>query len=186
MTSWGLRSKVHACLCTHPPIAARQAAALPVGRTLHCEGGLDGRAVDCSGVDRDCTVATDALMLDRCRARPRPKRLSVCQSSTVPFPSTAGDFPDGGATGPVDLPPPDMGNLPDIAKALREVSPFQRDRVAEQLLRNNYLRRLLDLFRVEPFSFAQHAPLHLRLGHAHSDAPGAVESALKGAAGLSV
>lgn len=59
-----------------------------------------------------------------------------------------GDFPEAGATGPVDLPPPDMGSLPDIARALREVSPFQRDRVAEQLLRNNYLRKLLDLFRV--------------------------------------
>lgn len=60
----------------------------------------------------------------------------------------AGDFPDGGATGPIDLPPPDMANLQDIARALREVSPFQRDRVAEQMLRGSYLRRLLDLFRV--------------------------------------
>ena len=60
----------------------------------------------------------------------------------------AGDFPEAGATGPVNLPPPDMRTLPDIAGALREVSPFQRDRVAEQLLRPGYLRRLLDLFRV--------------------------------------
>lgn len=48
----------------------------------------------------------------------------------------------------MNLPPPDMGNLLDIASALREVSPFQRDRVAEQILRGNYLRRLLDFFRV--------------------------------------
>jgi hypothetical protein len=65
----------------------------------------------------------------------------------MPTPA-AGDFPDGGATGPIDLPPPDMANLQDIARALREVSPFQRDRVAEQMLRGSYLRRLLDLFRV--------------------------------------
>ncbi len=59
-----------------------------------------------------------------------------------------GDFPEAGATGPVDLPAPEMAQLPEIARALREVSPFQRDRVAEQLMRPGYLRRLLDLFRV--------------------------------------
>ena len=27
-----------------------------------------------------------------------------------------GDFPDGGPTGPVELPPAELGNLPDIAQ----------------------------------------------------------------------
>ena len=74
----------------------------------------------------------------------------------LPAPA-AGDFPDGGATGPIDLPPPDMANLQDIARALREVSPFQRDRVAEQMLRGSYLRRLLDLFRVRCAVIMQHS-----------------------------
>ena len=53
---------------------------------------------------------------------------------------------DGGAA--VALPEPELASLPALAKALGEVSLFQRDRAAGQLLRPGYLRRLLDLFRV--------------------------------------
>ncbi|KAL4418834.1 hypothetical protein ABPG77_004074 [Micractinium sp. CCAP 211/92] len=57
--------------------------------------------------------------------------------------------PDPGSSGAVDLPEPDMSNLKDIARALTEVSLFQRDRIAQQLAtRRGYLDRLLDLFRI--------------------------------------
>ncbi|KAL4459208.1 hypothetical protein ABPG75_014073 [Micractinium tetrahymenae] len=57
--------------------------------------------------------------------------------------------PDPGSSGAVDLPEPEMSNLKDIARALTEVSLFQRDRIAHQLAtRRGYLDKLLDLFRM--------------------------------------
>ncbi|KAK9907487.1 hypothetical protein WJX75_004578 [Coccomyxa subellipsoidea] len=58
-----------------------------------------------------------------------------------------GEFPEGPNTGPVELPPAEMGSLPDLAKILMELSPFQRDRAAAQAMRPGYVRSLLDIFR---------------------------------------
>ena len=48
----------------------------------------------------------------------------------------------------MELPPPELGSLPAIAAALSEVSLFRRERVAAQMLRQSYLTKLLDAFRV--------------------------------------
>ncbi|CAL8462717.1 g2250 [Coccomyxa elongata] len=58
-----------------------------------------------------------------------------------------GEFPEGPNAGPVELPPAEMGNLPDLAKILVELSPFQRERASQQALRPGYIRKLLDIFR---------------------------------------
>ncbi|EIE26200.1 DUF625-domain-containing protein [Coccomyxa subellipsoidea C-169] len=58
-----------------------------------------------------------------------------------------GDFPEGPNAGPVELPAAEMGSLPDLAKILSELSPFQRDRAAAQVLRPGYIRKLLEIFR---------------------------------------
>ncbi|GIL44732.1 hypothetical protein Vafri_2247 [Volvox africanus] len=47
----------------------------------------------------------------------------------------------------LDLPAPDRRHLEDIAKALSHVPPFQRDRIAAQLMKQNYLPALLDQFK---------------------------------------
>lgn len=57
--------------------------------------------------------------------------------------------PEPGSSGAVDLPEPELSNLGDIAKALAEVSLFQRDRLAQQLVaRRGYLHKLLEIFRM--------------------------------------
>ncbi|KAK9823072.1 hypothetical protein WJX81_007297 [Elliptochloris bilobata] len=61
--------------------------------------------------------------------------------------SLEGDFGDGPGAKPVELPEPEMGNLAELARMLGELSLYQRDRVAGRMLRNGYVRRLLDLFR---------------------------------------
>ena len=63
--------------------------------------------------------------------------------------SLEGDFGDGPGAKPVELPEPEMGNLGELARALGEpLSLYQRDRVAGQVLRSGFVRKLLDLFRV--------------------------------------
>jgi hypothetical protein len=62
--------------------------------------------------------------------------------------SLEGDFADGPGAKPVTLPEPEMGALPELARVLGELSLYQRDRAAGQMLRGGYVRRLLDLFRV--------------------------------------
>ncbi|KAG2493475.1 hypothetical protein HYH03_008292 [Edaphochlamys debaryana] len=57
--------------------------------------------------------------------------------------ANGGDFLEG----EMDLPAPERRNLEDIAKALSHVPPFQRDRIAAQLMKQNYLPALLDLFK---------------------------------------
>jgi protein phosphatase-4 regulatory subunit 3 len=48
----------------------------------------------------------------------------------------------------VELPRPELSNLPQLAKIVSEVSPFHRERVASLMTRDPmYLKRLLDLFR---------------------------------------
>lgn len=48
----------------------------------------------------------------------------------------------------VELPRPELSNLPQLAKIVSEVSPFHRERVASLMTRDpTYLKRLLDLFR---------------------------------------
>ncbi|PSC74221.1 Serine threonine-phosphatase 4 regulatory subunit 3 isoform B [Micractinium conductrix] len=60
-----------------------------------------------------------------------------------------GPMADPGSSGAVELPDPELSNLKDIARALTEVSLFQRDRIAQQLAtRRGYLARLLELFRM--------------------------------------
>lgn len=59
-----------------------------------------------------------------------------------------GSEPSGSA-GSMDLPDPELSNLKEIARALTEVSLFQRDRIAQQLVsRRGYLAKLLELFRM--------------------------------------
>ncbi|CAK0784720.1 hypothetical protein CVIRNUC_007924 [Coccomyxa viridis] len=58
-----------------------------------------------------------------------------------------GDFPEGVSSGPVELPPAEMGQLPALAKVLAELSPFQRERAAAQMLQAGYVRSLLDIFQ---------------------------------------
>ncbi|EFN53416.1 hypothetical protein CHLNCDRAFT_58505 [Chlorella variabilis] len=56
---------------------------------------------------------------------------------------------DPGSSGAVELPEPELSSLKEIARALTEVSLFQRDRIAQQLTaRRGYLGRLLELFRM--------------------------------------
>lgn len=45
-----------------------------------------------------------------------------------------------------ELPPPELRHLSRIAAVLQDASPFSRDRIAEQAMVPNYLRRLLDIF----------------------------------------
>ncbi|GLC50218.1 hypothetical protein PLESTB_000355400 [Pleodorina starrii] len=47
----------------------------------------------------------------------------------------------------LELPAPERRHLEDIAKALSHVPPFQRDRIAAQLMKQNYLPALLDQFK---------------------------------------
>ena len=62
-------------------------------------------------------------------------------------PLGGGDPP--GSSGAVDLPEPELSQLKGIARAVSEVSPFQRDRLGQQLAaRPEYIGRLLELFKV--------------------------------------
>ncbi|KAG0630025.1 hypothetical protein M758_1G148600 [Ceratodon purpureus] len=55
---------------------------------------------------------------------------------------------DGGGNEALELPPVELSNLPQIAKALVEVSPSDKDRVASIVVRDqNYIRKLVELFR---------------------------------------
>eukprot|EP00884_Botryococcus_braunii_P016420 jgi/Botrbrau1/3461/Bobra.139_1s0036.2 len=58
-----------------------------------------------------------------------------------------GGFPDTTSNGPIELPPADMEHLPELAKVLSDLGPFQRDRAAQQMMAPGFVRRLLDLFR---------------------------------------
>jgi hypothetical protein len=51
-----------------------------------------------------------------------------------------------------ELPPPELRHLSRIAAVLQDASPFSRDRIAEQAMVPNYLRRLLDIFHVGSIS----------------------------------
>ena len=58
-----------------------------------------------------------------------------------------GDPP--GSSGAVDLPEPELSQLKGIARAVTEVSMFQRDRLGQKLAaRPEYIGRLLELFKV--------------------------------------
>lgn len=57
------------------------------------------------------------------------------------------DFPEVGPARPLELPLADLNSLPELAKALHEVSFLQRETLAAQLVQNNYVRKVLDLFR---------------------------------------
>ncbi|GFR48535.1 hypothetical protein Agub_g10432 [Astrephomene gubernaculifera] len=65
------------------------------------------------------------------------------QPSTIGGRMGNGEFMDSDS----DLPAPERRNLEEIAKALTHLTPLQRDRVAAQLLKQNYLPALLDLFK---------------------------------------
>ncbi|KAK9802569.1 hypothetical protein WJX73_004679 [Symbiochloris irregularis] len=49
---------------------------------------------------------------------------------------------------PIDVPAPELRNLPELAKILAGLSVFQRERVAAQMARPKYVRQLLDIFRM--------------------------------------
>lgn len=57
-----------------------------------------------------------------------------------------GTFTDSGVNA-VELPAPELANLSDIVKVLMDCSPFLRETVAQQMLRGDYIRKLLDLFK---------------------------------------
>jgi protein phosphatase-4 regulatory subunit 3 len=60
----------------------------------------------------------------------------------------SGTSQDDGGTEGFELPPVELANLPQIAKALAEVSPFEKDRVASLVVRDqNYIRKLVEMFR---------------------------------------
>lgn len=60
-----------------------------------------------------------------------------------------------GSSGGMELPEPELANLAAISRALGEVSLFQRDRIAQQLVaRVGYLSKLLELFRVRSAALA--------------------------------
>ena len=48
---------------------------------------------------------------------------------------------------PIELPQPEMGTLPAIARALTEASLFQREALAAQMLAPGYIHRLLACFK---------------------------------------
>mmetsp|Transcript_36846 Transcript_36846/g.103965 ORF Transcript_36846/g.103965 Transcript_36846/m.103965 type:complete len:862 (+) Transcript_36846:313-2898(+) len=58
-----------------------------------------------------------------------------------------GDAGQEGSAGSVDLPAAELGNLPEIVKAITECTRFQRERIAQQMLRPSYIRKLLDIFK---------------------------------------
>ncbi|KAI3423413.1 hypothetical protein D9Q98_010630 [Chlorella vulgaris] len=63
--------------------------------------------------------------------------------------SGLGPHMEPGSSGSVELPEPEMASLREIARALTEVSLFQRERLAQQLAqRQGYLTRLLSVFRM--------------------------------------
>lgn len=57
------------------------------------------------------------------------------------------DFPEVGPARPVELPPAELASLPELAKALSEVSFMQRESLALQLVREGYVRKVMELFR---------------------------------------
>eukprot|EP00798_Chlamydomonas_sp_ICE-L_P014230 gene14230-20202_t len=60
--------------------------------------------------------------------------------------STAcGELADG--EGAMDLPTPDISNLPEVVKILTQATPFQRDRIAGALLKPGYVVALMDTFK---------------------------------------
>lgn len=57
-------------------------------------------------------------------------------------------FRESGGPEVLELPPAELSNLPLIAKTVAEVMPFDRDRVASMIVRDqNYIPKLVQLFR---------------------------------------
>eukprot|EP00897_Mesotaenium_endlicherianum_P000812 jgi/Mesen1/10731/ME000090S10192 len=56
---------------------------------------------------------------------------------------------EGGGPNDTDLPPVELGSLPQVAKVIVEATAMQRDHIASMILRDqNYIRKLLELFKV--------------------------------------
>jgi hypothetical protein len=64
------------------------------------------------------------------------------------FGSAPGDgfYQDSGRAGPSELPPAELGSLPELVKVVADCSPFAREKIASLVLKKGYLRQLLDLF----------------------------------------
>lgn len=109
-----------------------------------------GRALPCQDVEQVLCPSHTSRPLTL-PPTPTPPELHQHPDSGVgPGPGVLGP----GGLGPVGpgleaLPdPPELSNLESVARALSEVSLFQRDRMAAQLARPGYLRKLLEIFRV--------------------------------------
>eukprot|EP00227_Mantoniella_beaufortii_P012244 CAMPEP_0197595494 /NCGR_PEP_ID=MMETSP1326-20131121/22981_1 /TAXON_ID=1155430 /ORGANISM="Genus nov. species nov., Strain RCC2288" /LENGTH=237 /DNA_ID=CAMNT_0043161861 /DNA_START=256 /DNA_END=965 /DNA_ORIENTATION=- len=65
------------------------------------------------------------------------------------FGSAPGDgfYQDSGRGGPSELPPAELGSLPELVKVVADCSPFAREKIASLMLKKGYLRQLLDLFK---------------------------------------
>ncbi|CAM6010193.1 unnamed protein product [Sphagnum balticum] len=68
----------------------------------------------------------------------------------IHFPSVGNDaFHEGGGGEVIDLPPAELATLPQIAKTIGEVLPFNRERVATMVIRDQtYIHKLMEIFRI--------------------------------------
>jgi protein phosphatase-4 regulatory subunit 3 len=58
-------------------------------------------------------------------------------------------FHEGGGGEVIDLPPAELATLPQIAKTIGEVLPFNRERVATMVIRDQtYIHKLMEIFRI--------------------------------------
>ncbi|KAH9557826.1 hypothetical protein CY35_07G105100 [Sphagnum magellanicum] len=58
-------------------------------------------------------------------------------------------FHEGGGGEVIDLPPAELATLPQIAKTIGEVLPFNRERVATMVVRDQtYIHKLMEIFRI--------------------------------------
>jgi protein phosphatase-4 regulatory subunit 3 len=78
----------------------------------------------------------------------------VTTSSFIPIDSCLHVFIDdafheGGGGEVIDLPPAELATLPQIAKTIGEVLPFNRERVATMVVRDQtYIHKLMEIFRI--------------------------------------
>ena len=79
-----------------------------------------------------------------------PGRLRRGAVDEYEFGNTPGDgiYQDSGRTGPSELPPAELGSLPELVRVVADCSPFAREKIASLVLKKDYLRQLLDLFRI--------------------------------------
>mmetsp|Transcript_33791 Transcript_33791/g.107306 ORF Transcript_33791/g.107306 Transcript_33791/m.107306 type:complete len:340 (+) Transcript_33791:201-1220(+) len=83
---------------------------------------------------------------------PRAAEMAARRKFVDEYEHTLGEGSEGegrqdGIVAVPEVPTPEMGNIAEIAKVVMECSPFQRDKLALQVLRPGFIPALLELFR---------------------------------------